>query len=140
MKLQSNVRIKNFPWTILPVFSKYTAHAIYPNIYIPRHIYENLLSKNPDPKNISVLIHEQTHIQRQKQIGWFLWGIKYCFSKNFRFNEEIVAIEESMKYLKRQNFKWDTDRTAKFLSGYLYFWCVPYEIAKRKLDKIWLEL
>lgn len=72
MKLQSNVKIKKFPWTIIPLLSTHTAHAIYPNIYLPKQVYEDLLSDDPKQKNVSVLIHEQTHIKRQKEMGWFL--------------------------------------------------------------------
>lgn len=139
MNLPSNVKVKSFPWTILPLFSTYTAHAIYPTIYIPKNIHEDLLSKSPNPKNVSILIHEQTHIKRQKQIGWFLWGLKYCFSGKFRFEEELAAVRESMKYLKKRNIEWDTARSAKFLSSYLYLWCTSYREAKRKLDEAWVE-
>lgn len=72
MKLASNVKIKGFPWTILPVFSKYTAHAIYPNVYVPKEIYNDLKTNNPNPKNVAILIHEQTHIARQKKMGHIL--------------------------------------------------------------------
>lgn len=137
MKLPNNVKIKDFPWTVLPVLSTYTAHTIYPNVYVPKHIYEDLLSKNPNPKSVSVLIHEQTHIKRQRQMGWFVWGLRYCFLGSFRFEEELVAIKESMKYMKERKIDWDTKRTAKFLSGYLYLWCVPYKKAKFELDKAW---
>lgn len=140
MKLFNNIKVKGFPWTILPLFSTYTAHAIYPNVYVPKDIYANLLSGNPDPKNISILIHEQTHIKRQKQMGWFIWGLKYCLSGKFRFEEELAAIKESMKYLKKKNITCDTERSVRFLSGYLYLWCVSYEEAKRKLDDAWKEV
>ncbi|HWA52240.1 MAG TPA: hypothetical protein VG895_04250 [Patescibacteria group bacterium] len=138
MELPSNVKIKTFPWTALPLLGKYTAHAIYPNIYIPKNIYENLKSKNPNPEYVSVLLHEQTHIKRQKQAGWFIWGLKYCFSRNFRFNEEFEAIKTQIKYLKSKNMKFDTARRAKYLSGPLYLWCISYKEAKEKLDYLQL--
>lgn len=137
MKLDSNIKIKSFPWTLLPTLSTYTAHAIYPNIYLPRNIYENLLSKNPSHKNKAILIHEQTHIKRQKSLGWFLWVLKYCISKSFRFNEEIVAIKAAMIYMKSQKQEWDIEKTAKFLSSYLYLWCVTYAKARERLEAEW---
>ncbi len=140
MKLSKNVKIKSFPWTILPITSTYTAHAIYPNIYLPRDIFENLKSSKPDNKNISILIHEQTHIKRQKNTGWLLWGIKYVFLSNFRFNEELVAIKESMKFMKSKKESWDIDRSARFLSSYLYLWCISRKKAKLSLDKVWNEI
>lgn len=140
MRLAMNVRLKKFPWTLLPLFSNHTAHAIYPNIYIPKHVYRDLQTKNPDPKNVSILIHEQTHIKRQKELGRFLWGLKYCFSRKFRFNEEFIAIKESMKYFKKKKLKWDIEKSAGFLSSYLYLWCVSYSEAERKLSKAWREI
>ena len=136
MKLATHIKIKKFPWTVLPLFSTYTAHAIYPNIYLPRDIYNNLASKSPAPRNVATLIHEQTHIDRQKKMGRFRWGIKYCFVPSFRLNEELVAIGASMKYMKQKGEKWDTARSAQHLSSYLYLWCVRYEDAKKKLDTI----
>ena len=139
MRLPRNVKVKSFPWSVLPLFSTYTAHALYPNVYIPKHIYEDLQSKNPNPKNVSVLIHEQTHINRQKQMGWLLWGLKYCASRKFRFEEELAAVKESMKYLKKKKVKLDINRKAKLLSSFLYLWCISYDEAKSKLDDAWLE-
>jgi hypothetical protein len=139
MKLLKNIKIKKFPFTKLPIISSYNAYTIYPNIYISKNTYDNLQTKSPNPKNVAVLIHEQTHIKRQKETGWFLWGLKYCFLKKFRFNEELVAIKESMKYLKIKNIKWDTEKSAKYLSSYLYLWCTDYKNAKEKLDKIYKE-
>jgi hypothetical protein len=137
MKLAKNIRVKKFPWTVLPIISTYTAHAIYPNIYVPRHIYDDLKSKNPEPRNVATLIHEQTHIDRQKKDGWFIWGLKYCLVASFRLDEELQAIKASMKYMKQKKQTWDTARTAKFLSSYLYLWCVSYEKAKYLLDDTW---
>ncbi|OGM15488.1 hypothetical protein A2V56_03785 [Candidatus Woesebacteria bacterium RBG_19FT_COMBO_42_9] len=139
MQIPSNVRVKKFPWTILPILSKYSAHAIYPNVYLPRNIYEDLLTKQPNSKNVSILVHEQTHIERQKQLGWLLWGFKYCFIGRFRLNEELEAIKSSMKYLKSKGKYWDTEKSAKSLSGYLYLWCVDFKTAKAKLEKAWSE-
>lgn len=140
MKLSTNIKIKPFPLNILPITNKYAGQAIYPNIYLEKKIFENLSSKHPEPKNIALLIHEQTHIQRQSNSGWFLWGLKYCLIPSFRFNEELEAIKASMKYMKVNNQVWDTDRTAKFLSSYQYLWCTSYENAKQKLDKTWRNL
>lgn len=97
------------------------------------------MSNNPDPRYISVLKHEQTHIERQKKMGWIIWGLRYTFSPNFRFNEELEAIKTSMKYLKKVKSSFDTEKRAKFLSGWLYLWCVSYEEAKKELDRAWKE-
>lgn len=139
MKLSNNIKIKSGLWNITPLLSTYTCNAIYPNIYVPKEIYKNLSSKNPKPEYIAILKHEDTHIQRQKSQGWILWGLKYAFSSKFRFEEELIAIKAGMKYLKKHKLTFDTDRRAKFLSSYVYLWCVSYKEAKTKLDQAWLE-
>lgn len=137
MKLPLNVKPKTFIWNLFP-FSKYTAQAIYPNIYFKNEVYENLKSNSPNPRYIAALKHEQTHIERQKKMGWFRWGLSYIFSPKFRFNEELEAIKASMKYLKSRGKTFDTDRSARYLSGWLYLWCMSYKKAKTELDKTWV--
>lgn len=137
MKLADNIKIKPIWWGVIPMLSKYTANAIYPNIYIPKHVYNNLLSDNPKPEFVGVLLHEQEHIKREKEIGVIKFGLKYLFSPKFRFWEELAAIKPQMKYLKSIKQKFDTEKAAGYLSGWLYLWPVSYIEAKEKLDKIW---
>ncbi|OGM13041.1 hypothetical protein A3A76_01875 [Candidatus Woesebacteria bacterium RIFCSPLOWO2_01_FULL_39_23] len=139
MELPSNVRIKKGLWNIFP-FSKYTAQAIYPNIYFTKDVFEDLKSNSPNPRYIAALKHEQTHIERQKKVGWVNWGLRYIFSPNFRFNEELEAIKSSIKYLKNVKGNFDTARSAKFLSSWLYLWCISYDKAKEQLDGCWIEV
>ena len=138
MKLPSNVKPKNFVWNLFP-FSRYTAQAIYPNIYFTKTVYEGLKSDKPNLRYIAALKHEQTHIERQKKMGWFKWDLFYVFSPKFRFNEEFESIKSSMRYLKNKNGTFDTNGSAKYLSGWLYLWCVSYKKAKRELDRAWNE-
>src|SRR3989304_9546995 len=133
MKLPPNIKPKNFIWNIFP-FSKYTAQAIYPNIYFAKDVYENLKSNRPCPRYIAALKHEQNHIERQKKIGWITWGLKYILFPKFRFNEELEAVKTSMKYLKKEKVIFDTKKSAKYLSGWLYLWCVSYKKAKYEID------
>ena len=120
--------------------NKYTAQAIYPNIYFPKEIYLKLSSPNPDPKYIAALIHEQEHIKRQKNEGWIKWGMKYIFSPKFRFEEELIAIKASMRYLKKKKIGFDIEKKAEILSGWLYLWPVSYSTAREELKKIWGEI
>lgn len=128
MKLPGNVRVK---------IGNKTALVIYPNIYLPKKVFENLKSAKPDPKNIAILLHEQEHIKRQSREGWFKWGVKYIFSRKFRFSEELVAIKASLRYRK---IGFDVEKEARILSGWLYLWPVSYKTAKRELEKMWGEI
>jgi hypothetical protein len=138
MKLPLNVKPKGFLSNIFP-FSKYTAQAIYPNIYFQRGVYDNLKSEKPNPVYVAALKHEQTHIERQKKTGPLMWGLKYIFSPDFRFNEELEAIKATIKYYKKEKINFGIDRRAKLLSGWLYLWCVSYKRAKEVLDEAWKE-
>ena len=138
--LGENVKVRPKIWNLIPWVSNYTAQAIYPNIYFSEKVYEKLSSLDPDSKYVAALIHEQTHIERQKRLGWIKWGVRYVFSPKFRFNEELEAIKVSMKYLKRKRIGFDFEKKAKILSGWLYFWPVLYKFAKKELEKAWKEI
>lgn len=140
MKLPSNVRIKPRFLEFLPWLSSYTAQAIYPNIYFSEEVYKKLRSPNSDLKYVAVLLHEQTHIERQREMGFLKWGIKYVFSPKFRFNEELEAIKVQISYLKKHKRKFDIDKRARYLSGWLYFWPVSYKTAKKELEEAWGEI
>ncbi len=136
MRLDSNIRIKKGFWWFIPLLSKYTANAIYPNIYLPEEVYINLESDNPKPRYVGTLIHEQSHIKRQKEVGWLKWGMRYVFSSSFRYQEELAAIKEQVNYLRKQGVEYDVEKSARYLSGPLYLWCVSYEKAKEDLGSI----
>lgn len=138
MELPSNVKAKTGLWKFLPL-SKTTAQAIFPNIYLPQAVYNNLKSVNPTAKNVAVLEHELTHLESQKRVGPTKWFLKYLVSPGFRFDEELQAIKASMKYLKRQKESFDTQKIAKYLSSWLYLWCVFCQRAKKELTKAWKE-
>lgn len=123
----------------IPGFS-YTAQAISPFILVSAEVYGNLISKNPNPRYIAALEHEKKHVEREKELGFINFGIKYLFSPEFRFQEELLATKEGMKYFKQNKLDFDTSRSAKFMSSWLYLWMVPYERAKRELDRAWEEI
>lgn len=137
MKLTSNVKVKPRWWNIVPMLSQFTANAIYPSIYLPETVYENLRTSKPKAEYLAILLHEQEHIKRQKVIGVFRFGLQYLLSPTFRFNEELIAMKPQMRYLKSVNKPFDTALRAKYLSGWLYLWAVSFTEAKRKLDQAW---
>ena len=91
MKLSSNIRMKSKLWDLVPWISNKTAQAVYPNIYLPKFVYENLQLDNPDVWHIALLIHENEHLKRQKRVGILKWGLKYIFIPRFRYEEEIAT-------------------------------------------------
>ena len=134
------VKKKPKNWDFIPWLSSYTAQAIYPNIFVSKEVYEDLSRSKPNHKFVAVLEHEKKHIERQKELGFIKFGVGYLFSPKFRFQEELLAIKEGMKYLKKNKLTFDTERSAKYLSSWLYLWMVSYDEAKKELDRIWHEI
>jgi hypothetical protein len=135
MKLSPNIKLKPWWLRIIPWAGRYTAQAIYPNIYFPKRIYEKLISG--DQTYIPALLHEQEHIKRQRKKGWLKWAFKYTFSGKFRFNEEIAADIPKFRYMKKKGIEPHLNQRAKWLSSWIYLWPVSYETAKRKLERVW---
>ncbi len=135
--LSKNVKVKDWYWNLIPWIGFSTATAIYPNIYIPPAVYQNLISKTPNLYHQSRILHEQTHIDRQQTIGLFKWGLKYLINREFRYKEEILAISSAIEYIKSKGLTWDIQSTAKSLSGWLYFWMIPQSKAISDLKNIW---
>ncbi len=131
MKLPENIRVR---------LGDKTALAIYPNVYLPKKVFENIKSTKPDPKNVAILLHEQEHIKRQKKMGFIKWGIKYIFSPGFRFNEELIATRAQMAAYKKYNKNFEIEKAAKSLSSWIYCWPVSYKKAKEDLEKMWGEI
>lgn len=140
MKLASYIKPKPPFFKYIPMLNKYTANSLYPIIFMPKDVYEDLKSSNPDPRHIALLMHEETHRKRQKQIGWFRFGVKYLFNPGFRFNEELLAVKEAMRYLKKHKIPFDFERKAQVLSGGLYLWPVSKYYAKKELEQVWDEV
>ena len=140
MKLPSNIKIKSGLWNLIPWISNKTAQAIYPNIYIPQSMYQKLISTSPDVWSVARLIHEQEHIRRQRRVGFLVWALKYIFSKSFRYEEEISADIPKFKFIKKKGLDPYIEIRAKQLSGWLYFWPVPYKEVKCRLETIWNNL
>jgi len=124
----------------IPLLKDIGGIAFYPYIFVNSIYYSDLRSKNPKPKTLYALIHEQEHIKRAKIKGPILWILLYVFSPSFRVNEELEADREAMKYWKSQRLKYDFDRRARSLSSYMYFWPISEKEAKKKLIKNWSEI
>ena len=137
MKLTTNIKPKIGLWKFLPkIISSKTAQCIYPFIFLPKDIYDDILSKSPKPQSIAILLHEKTHLERQKGKGIILWITLYMISPKFRLNEELLAFKEQIKYLKKLNLTLDLELRAKRLSSWLYLWCISYKKALLELKKL----
>lgn len=139
MKLPPYIKSKKYI-DFLPLIGKSTTNSVYPFIFFPDKIYNDLKSSNPNPINIALLTHEEVHRKRQVQMGALRFTIKYLLSPKFRINEELIADREYMKILKKNKLKFDIDKRAKQLSGHTYLWAISFEKAKELLEKITSEI
>lgn len=136
MNLEKYIKIKPRIWTYIPWLSG-SANTIYPYIYLPAEIYTDLENDQPKINSLATLAHEETHLQRQKEVGITKYAFLYTLNKNFRFEEELIAIKEQMKILKN-NF--DIEERAKRLSSYEYLWCASFQKALERLKIIRTEI
>lgn len=113
--------------------------ALYPNVYLSAAVYEGLHTDNPDPYHVSVLIHEEEHIQRIKRYGIFRWYARYLWSRRFRVEEELAAYRSQFTYLKAKDLTFNFARVARGLSSWQYLWAVSYTEALERLQKLWDE-
>ena len=114
-----------------------SANTIYPFIYLPPKIYEDLENANPSPHPEATLKHEMVHLERQKEMGLLQYGLKYFLSRKFRYQEELLATESQMSHLKSLGVTFDVDNRARLLSSSEYIWCVSYVQAKKDISEIW---
>ncbi|HSW90293.1 MAG TPA: hypothetical protein VLH19_05510 [Patescibacteria group bacterium] len=134
------VREKTGVWRIVNPFLQETAHAIYPNIWLPSQHYRDYISGDPKPQTQRAIVHETKHLDRQTEIGLPKWYISYLLSSSFRLEEELLAIKEEMKLSKENDFQIDLEFKAKWLSSWMYLWCVSKEDATKILQQMWEAL
>jgi hypothetical protein len=120
---------------IPPFLSQKTAIAIYPHIYLPRSIYLDFLKGDYDSSLLLVLSHEQIHLDRQREMGLFIWMIKYCLDRKFRLQEELYAVKSSIELARKIGVEIDLDKISKNLSGPLYLWMAEYDDVYAVLSK-----
>jgi len=135
MEIDYQLRPKRFLWRLVPG-SNTTAQAIYPNIYLPKSVYENLTSSSPKTEYLAVLEHEKVHIKSQKRLGLIKSFFMYLFNSNFRFEEELAAYKVQIKILKQNKQKFHLNKIAKHLSGPMYLWSTSYKNALERLQNI----
>jgi len=122
---------------IIPWLSDKTVQGIAPYIWVPKFMYEQITNNGLSILHESILIHESTHIKRQRQSGLLVFGIKYVFNSRFRYDEELVAVKEQMIFLKKNKVQYDSNLKASRLSSWLYLWCIDFLTAKNDLTKMW---
>jgi hypothetical protein len=120
-----------------PLLSDDIAQAIYPNIYLPQEQYDEFTSEEMSLWLESVLIYEKAHLKRQEKMHPLVLGIRYTFWKEFRLNEELLAIKEQMEFLKWRGGDYPIEEKVKQFSGKTYGHMTTEEEAREILTHLW---
>ena len=81
-----------------------------------------------------LLIHEQTHLDRQNKLGADSWVKLYLTDKSFRRNEELLAYRAQLKSIKNKELKNKIRiESARNLSSPLYKLDLTYDEAWKLL-------
>lgn len=131
--------IKKIPWfgKYLPRFETKMASTFYPNIYLTEEDYNDYFSENPSIRVQAIVIHEQYHLKKWKEIGLIKFGLLYLFSKKFILEQELLAIKEQMKFLKQHDEVYDIERKAQHFSGKEYWHLLKIDEARNLLTDLW---
>lgn len=127
-------------WQYIPFLLADIASTIYPNIYLPQEIYDDVQSDHPSPDNLAIVVHEMTHLERQKGTSPLWWNVRYIVSKKFRLREELFAIANEMQYRAENNLDYDIDRKARHFSSSVYGWVATHDDAQVFLGRLWQEI
>ncbi len=125
------VPVHKIPWPrVQPL-----GFATIGHIFLRDALWEDYLTGGPKPKTLSVLAHEYTHIQR---LGKRLKPhIVFWLRRDYRFQEELAAIQNKMSVLKQYGEDFDIDKRARHLSGVAYLWCTDYKTATKERSVLW---
>lgn len=137
MEVSSNVYPLPGFYRYTPWLNRYRGLTIGYLILLRPEIYKDLENEKPDPRNLAILVHEQTHVNRTQELGLVKFGLGYLFSKKFRFREELLAYKAGFEILKKNDVSVDINSLAKVLSSWVYFWPVKYDFAREKLLEAW---
>lgn len=140
MKLPSYVLSRPKILNVFPLIRDTGGQTVYPFIFLKPVIFTDLMKEAPNPKYIALFYHEQKHRNRQKELGVLFFGIRYIFSRRFRFQEELAAYRITLKIYKQNSLTFDIEKISRALSGPLYLWSTSYREAKEELINAWGNL
>lgn len=78
----------------------------------------------------ALLVHENTHSERQCQTWIALYQMRYILSRKFRLDEEKIAYREQIRLLVRYNFRVRVTRMAEAMAGPAYRRMIEYDEAR----------
>ncbi len=122
----------------IPQLDSNVAQAVYPFIFLPPDLYTRIFeTPSIDPADLSVIVHERIHIDRAREVSPFLYFSRYSSDPAFRLNEELLAIEAQMRYLRLFGVRYDIESKALQFSGETYGRMLSLEEAESVLSALW---
>ena len=76
-------------YLVFKIFPNVEGFTFFGNIYFKE--------KNIDNIPINLIAHEKKHLKQQEN-GYLKWIIKYLFSREFRYKQEMEAYRESVAH------------------------------------------
>lgn len=131
------VRPKPGWFRFVPFLSKPVGNTLYPFIFLPSVVFENLSHEIPNPYYVALLKHEEVHYTRQKQMGLLLYALRYIFDSKFRFEEELAGVRSAMRYLKTSGIPVTFNNEEKLHSERLFAWPVSNHYSVEKLYSLY---
>lgn len=130
---------REFPawWDKVPFMQADMAQAVYPWVYLPEDQYDDFNDGNVSDWLAGVFIHERLHLEREVDQGPLRYGFKYLTSKDFRLEEELLAIQAQMAYLHTVGGSYDIEEKATQFAGEEYREIMEYESAVEILTELW---
>lgn len=139
--LKENIKILKVPKILvkLKIVPEGFSFGVYSYILLDENSYRKYNSESHSAKILALIEHERTHILRQRKIGFLKFALYYFTSKEFCFQEELIAIKAEMRILKffGKNFK--KKKTAKQLNKVWFYKCADEDIALERLKALWEE-
>lgn len=136
---KSSLRLKT--WLQDVILGKHMALAWYPNVYLPKDEYDELMfDEEPRIEYQALLVHEAVHLERQAAVGVWFWFLKYIVFPSFRYQEELIAITEQWQALAALGGDAPVIEVAYLLSGKQYGYQVPFARALNDLNRIWNDI
>jgi len=84
----------------VPIWAIDSPFAIYPYIYLSEEDYLEFTEGELSVEFESILVKERSNLIRQEKSHPLVVGVKCLFSKKYRLQEELRAIEDQMIFLK----------------------------------------
>ena len=121
--------IKPKPTWLRAITPRGTWVTIYPHIYYPESVIDPNLAIYKD-----IVIHEQTHLRQQTEMGLEKWMIRYLTDPGFRVDQECEAVANQIMSVPYQ-YRILKTMMSQMLGGSIYMYASKDRVGiENKID------